>query len=239
MKAKDIANQLGSLAAATGSMPGNYDNGDIDNDLPEDLIEPDPIFVVEHEKVISEKEDKALKSVKQIVNSIVPAAYQNNPIIKDKISQDAEQLGQLYYQQDMNNIVIKTIMDTISKGDLSSKIFDSYTKLMSIAKDFNKQINDMQNQFRKYYIDTYRDLQTKEDEDIIASENGPHRQPITDDSKKEETAAITYEQTENIDRRETSTRDATIKIQDWKREQYRQMYSEKAKVDDAEEAEEI
>jgi len=29
-------------------------------------------------------------------------------------------------------------MDTISKGDTSAKLFDSYTKLMSIAKDFNK-----------------------------------------------------------------------------------------------------
>jgi len=58
----------------------------------------------------------------------------------------------------MNNVMIKTIMDTIAKGDTSAKLFDSYTKLMSIAKDLNKQINEMQNQFRKYYIDTYMDL---------------------------------------------------------------------------------
>jgi hypothetical protein len=38
----------------------------------------------------------------------------------------------------MNNVMIKVIMDTISKGDTSAKLFDSYTKLMSIAKDFNK-----------------------------------------------------------------------------------------------------
>jgi len=70
--------------------------------------------------------------------------------------------------------MIKTIMDTISKGDTTAKLFDSYTKLMSIAKDFNKQITEMQNQFRKYYIDTYLDLQHKEDEDLIAEGNNIH-----------------------------------------------------------------
>ena len=84
MKAKDIASQLGSLAAAASSQPGNYDANDIDTDIPDELQEPDPIFVVEHEEVMSADTAKALKSVKQIVNTIVPAAYQENPIIKDK-----------------------------------------------------------------------------------------------------------------------------------------------------------
>lgn len=168
MKAKDIASQLGSLAAATGNGYGyGYDSGNIDMDIPEELHDPDPLFTVEHEQIIDTNEIKAKASIKQIVNSIVPEAYQDNPVIKDKIEQDAQQLGQLYYQQSMNNVMIKTIMDTIAKGDTSAKLFDSYTKLMSIAKDLNKQINEMQNQFRKYYIDTYMDLQHKDDEDLI------------------------------------------------------------------------
>jgi hypothetical protein len=110
----------------------------------------------------------------------------------------------------MNNIIIKTIMDTIAKGDTTAKIFDSYTKLMSIAKDFNKQITELQNQFRKYYIDTYLDLQHKEDEDIIAEQNGTaNNKTLTNKSKQE----ITYiESEENINRRETSTKDSVLKV---------------------------
>lgn len=229
MKAKEIASQLGSLAAATASM-GSYDTTGIDTDIPEELQEPDPIFVVEHEKELTDNENKALRSVKQIVNTIVPKAYQDNPIIKDKVLQDADQLGQLYYQQSMNNVMIKVIMDTISKGDTSSKLFDSYTKLMSIAKDFNKQINEMQNQFRKYYIDTYLDLQHKDDEDLIAEENGVHHQHtlgVSNDNKPQE---VEYQPTDsNMDRRETSTKDTTLKMQEWKKEQYRKQFEEQQK----------
>lgn len=223
MKAKDIASQLGSLAAATSSM-GNYDTTDIDTDIPDELQEPDPIFVVSHDEILSNNEKKALKSVQHIVNTIVPKNYQNNPIIKDKISQDAEQLGQLYYQQHMNNIIIKTIMDTIAKGDTTAKLFDSYTRLMSIAKDFNKQINEMQNQFRKYYIDTYLDLQHKEDEDIIAEGNGVNKKSIKNDTQN--TLTVEYTEAENIDRRETSTKDSVLKIQDYKRELFKKQFEE-------------
>lgn len=221
MKAKDLASQLGNLAAATTSL-GNYNTTNIDTDIPAELQEPDPIFILEHDKILADNKNKALISVKQIVNTIVPENYQNNPIIKDKILQDAEQLGQLYYQQHMNNIIIKTIMDTIAKGDTTAKIFDSYTKLMSIAKDFNKQITELQNQFRKYYIDTYLDLQHKEDEDIIAEQNGTaNNKTLTNKSKQE----ITYiESEENINRRETSTKDSVLKVQDWKKELYKKEF---------------
>ena len=40
-------------------------------------------------------------------------------------------------------IMIKTIMDTIANGDTSAKLFDSYTRLMAMAKDFNKQITEL------------------------------------------------------------------------------------------------
>lgn len=222
MKAKDIASQLGNLAAATASM-GNYDTSDIDTDIPDELQEPDPIFVVSHDEILNNNEAKALKSVQHIVNTIVPKNYQDNPIIKDKISQDAEQLGQLYYQQHMNNIIIKTIMDTIAKGDTTAKLFDSYTRLMSIAKDFNKQINEMQNQFRKYYIDTYLDLQHKEDEDIIAEGNGVNKKAI---ANTQEPLQVTYNEVENIDRRETSTKDSVLKVQAYKRELFKKQYEE-------------
>lgn len=227
MKAKDLASQLGNLAATTGGIYG-YDNGDIDMDIPDELHDPDPLFTVEHEQIIDTNEIKAKKSIKQIVNTIVPDVYQENPIIKDKIEQDSQQLGQLYYQQSMNNVMIKTIMDTIAKGDTSAKLFDSYTKLMSIAKDLNKQINEMQNQFRKYYIDTYMDLQHKEDEDMIMQ--GEQRPAL---KAKDKPKMIPYqaanEESDELERREASTRESVLKVQDWKREMYKKKFEENKK----------
>ena len=99
---------------------------------------------------------------------------------------------------------------------------------MSIAKDFNKQITEMQNQFRKYYIDTYLDLQHKEDEDLIAEGNNIHNtNNITNKNTQQNT--IIYDNTENIDRRETSTRDSVLKIQEWKKEQFKKQYEESLK----------
>lgn len=222
MKAKDIASQLGNLAAATGN---GYNNNDIDMDIPAELQDPDPIFTVEHEQVMDTNEARAKLSIKQIVNTIVPEAYQQNPIIKDKIDQDAMQLGQLYYQQSMNNVMIKTIMDTIAKGDTSAKLFDSYTKLMSIAKDLNKQINEMQNQFRKYYIDTYMDLQHKDDEDLILQADMGNRQKQLP-AGKTSAKSLDYQEAsaEELERRETSTKDTVMKIQDWKKEQFKKKF---------------
>lgn len=222
MKAKDIASQLGNLAAATGN---GYNNNDIDMDIPAELQDPDPIFTVEHEQVMDTNEARAKLSIKQIVNTIVPEAYQQNPIIKDKIDQDAMQLGQLYYQQSMNNVMIKTIMDTIAKGDTSAKLFDSYTKLMSIAKDLNKQINEMQNQFRKYYIDTYMDLQHKDDEDLILQADMGNRQKQLPPGKTTAKSLDFQEASaEELERRETSTKDTVMKIQDWKKEQFKKKF---------------
>lgn len=222
MKAKDIASQLGNLAAATGN---GYNNNDIDMDIPAELQDPDPIFTVEHEQVMDTNEARAKLSIKQIVNTIVPEVYQQNPIIKDKIDQDAMQLGQLYYQQSMNNVMIKTIMDTIAKGDTSAKLFDSYTKLMSIAKDLNKQINEMQNQFRKYYIDTYMDLQHKDDEDLILQADMGNRQKQLP-AGKTTAKSLDYQEAsaEELERRETSTKDTVMKIQDWKKEQFKKKF---------------
>ena len=127
-------------------------------------------------------------------------------------------------------------MDTISKGDTSAKLFDSYTKLMSIAKDFNKQINEMQNQFRKYYIDTYLDLQHKEDEDLIAEDNGVNHK-LKPTITNQEPQQVTYEEVKqshnesNMDLRETSTKDTTLKVQDWKKEIYRKKFEESKKTE--------
>lgn len=228
MKAKDIATQLGGLVNTTNRMSGNYDTSGIDAEIPEELADPDPIFDIDHDIILTQSEAKAVRSVQLIVNTIVPTIYQGNPVIKDKILQDASQLGQLYYQQKMNNVMIKAIMDTIARGSIESRMFDTYTKLMSIAKDFNKQINEMQNQFRKYYIDTYMDLQHKEDEDLIL-EDGTNKQKSLNSEVKVKTLSSPNPEG-NLELRETSTKDTVLKIQEWKKDFYKNKQQEQGNI---------
>ena len=96
----------------------------------------------------------------------------------------------------------------------------------------------MQNQFRKYYIDTYLDLQHKNDEDLIAEENSISPNARLTNNTRPAPQAVEYQpadNSENLERRETSTRDTVIKVQDWKKEQYRKQFlKEQNKKEDGE-----
>lgn len=74
---------------------------------------------------------------------------------------DAEQLGMLYYQQKINNITIKNAMNRLAIGDTQVRLYEVIDKLQKRASDLSQQITETQNQFRKYYIDSYLDLEEK------------------------------------------------------------------------------
>ena len=93
----------------------------------------------------------------------------------NKMKLDAYQLGNLYYQQKINNTAIKTAMDVIAKGDTQPRMFDIIDKLQKRAGDLTDQIIELQNQFRKYYIDTYLDMKSKEDIDF--ENTAPKKRP--------------------------------------------------------------
>ena len=96
-------------------------------------------------------------------------------MIMNKMKLDAYQLGNLYYQQKINNTAIQTAMDVIAKGDTQPRMFDIIDKLQKRAGDLTDQIIELQNQFRKYYIDTYLDMKSKEDIDF--ENTAPKKRP--------------------------------------------------------------
>ena len=96
-------------------------------------------------------------------------------MILNKMKLDAYQLGNLYYQQRINNTAIQTAMDVIAKGDTQPRMFDIIDKLQKRAGDLTDQIIELQNQFRKYYIDTYLDMKSKEDIDF--ENTAPKKRP--------------------------------------------------------------
>lgn len=160
MKQKDISQQLGSLITQTQNMYGGNDFND--DAIPSELQEPDPIFEVDYDDEQSIAQKRAMKTVEQIVGSVMPKDYQTDSMIKDKMDLDATQLGMLYYQQKMNNIMMQTSIDAVAKGDLSPRMFEVYEKLSKRGAELSKQITETQNQFRKYYIDTFQDIEEKQ-----------------------------------------------------------------------------
>lgn len=231
MKQADIANQFGNMIANVTGTPqqsgfsGGFGiNGGnqvaVGGDFPSELEDDAPIFTVDHNDEDTKCKKKALLSVVQIVNSIVPKKYQEDEIIKDKMVLDSEQLGELYYQQHMNKVMQQALMGVVAKGDTNNKNFDSFTKMQDQAKQIAKQITELQNEFRKYYIDTYLDMQQKEQSDVeettaVASLEGGDTKKLnasTEQPKKDDGV---------IENRFVSTKDSTKYLQELKKQKFK------------------
>ena len=61
----------------------------------------------------------------------------------------------------MNNITIRNAMNQLASGDTQVRLYEVIDKLQKRASDLSQQITETQNQFRKYYIDSYLDLEEK------------------------------------------------------------------------------
>ena len=159
MKQSDISQQLGSLIGQTS---GIYNTVGADVSIPSELQEPDPIFEINYGDELTQSRNEAFQTVGFIIKSVIPERYQDNDMILNQQKLDAIQMGNLYYQQKINNIALQTAMDTLAKGDTQPRMFEVIDKLQKRAADITDQIIQMQNQFRKYYIDCYLDLESKE-----------------------------------------------------------------------------
>lgn len=169
MKAKDLSQQLSGLIGSTsnGGFGTAHSQGGMsyEDSIPEELQDPEPIFEMNYKSEQRQAIKKAKDSITIIVKEVVPETLQNSPLIKDKINQDAEQLGNLYYQYKKKEVVHQALMDTIARGETESKRFDAFEKMSKSLEELGEKITNMQNQFRKYYIDTYLDMQHKDEED--------------------------------------------------------------------------
>ena len=189
MKQQDISQQLGSLITQTS---GIYNNVAADEAIPSELKEPDPLFEINHKDEQSVTRAEALETMKYIVGSVVPEQYINEPIIQNKMKLDAVQLGQLYYQQKMNNITLQTAMDVLAKGDTQPRMFEVIEKLQKRASDLSELITETQNQFRKYYIDTYMDVEVKKRADEAEHDllTGPPKEKVKEIAASKESVTM-------------------------------------------------
>lgn len=176
-----------STPASSGFGSGNID---IDDSIPTNMLNPEPAFNINYKATQKQCIKKAKEQLLKMIKEIIPTILQNSGMILDKVEQDAEQLGNLYYEYTKTDKVIQANMNAISRGEISPRLFEVYAKLSKQQSDLATQITNTQNTMRKNYIDTYLDLQQKDDVD---------EQIASIPNKKEETKALEYYTVNNND----------------------------------------
>lgn len=129
--------------------------------LPEELEEPEPLFVIDYKKEMREAMKKARRSIKTMIKTIIPSEYLDDPYIIDKIEQDAETLGRLYYQQKIVEKVEEANVNAIGNGNLSARLFETFNMTAKSHSDLAKQISDAHTTIRRSYIDVILDVKAK------------------------------------------------------------------------------
>ena len=182
MNQKDLSQQLGSMVA--GQVRGSTGSDDC---LPSELTTA-PTFEVEHESEIEKARKEAKKTIGYIVDAVVPEEYKNHPSIKNQIEVDAIQLGLVLYNQNMNNIMIENTMTSISTGNDNPRMYEVTEKFFKRSSELVTQITEMCAQYRKYYIDTYLDIESKK-----AADETEHEELHLIESKEDENKVLGVE----------------------------------------------
>lgn len=189
-QSKALGNLITAINGASTPAPVSSGFGstniDIDDSIPTNMLSPDPVFKLNFKSSQKQCVKKAKDQLLKIVKEVVPSILQNSTMILDKIEQDAEQLGNMYYESLKTEKVIQANMDALGRGEISPRLFEVYAKLSKQQSDLAQQIVNVQNAMRKNYIDTYLDLQQKDEaEESIA---------ITAETKKQQALAPAEEQ---------------------------------------------
>jgi len=179
-----------TFSSGFGSMPPGY--GIDDDSIPGNMLEPEPIFDMNYKSIRKQCIKKAKEQLMIIVREVVPQCMQDSAIINDKITQDSEQLGALYYEYEKTDKMIQAVMETVARGEVSPRMFDVYQRLSAEQSKLSSKITETQNTMRKYYIDTCMDIQQKEDID-----DSPKMKALGDAEDSEESEE-TYNAASNV-----------------------------------------
>lgn len=216
MKLKEESKVVESLVTQAPSVP----TGSILDPIPYELEDPEPVFTVDYGKEMKIAIRKARTSIKTMLKSSIPSNYLEDDYIKDKIDQDAESLGRLYYQQRIIELVEQANVDAIGNGNISARLIEVFNQTAKSLSDIADQINKMQISLRKAYIDIVLDLKYKaqEEEAIkIGVEGGSSTKAIED--KKDEYSNVFV-----------GTKDMIKELANAKKQEYKQNYQDVEEV---------
>lgn len=153
MKIKEQAKELQELLNAANIKVSNEDisGSEVVDDIPDEL-EPEPIFDINYDKCKRDFIKKARNSIKKIVRVVITDPNMiDYSFISDKIDQDADQLGFLYYQQRLHELIQQANMESIRTGNVSPRMIEVFTTVGKNLMDITKQIADFQISIKDNY----------------------------------------------------------------------------------------
>lgn len=216
MKIKEESKAVENLLMAAPAVPP-----EITDQVPFELEDPEPVFTVDYVKEMKSALKKARNSIKTMLKSSIPSNYLDDEYIKDKIEQDAESLGRLYYQQRIIEIVEQANVDAIGSGNISARLIEVFNQTAKSLSDIADQINKMQVSLRKAYIDIVLDLKYKAQEEEASKmslECGTSSKAMIEEKKYDYSNVF------------VGTKDMIKSLADAKKQEHKQNYQEAEEI---------
>ena len=111
---------------------------------------------------------KARKTLNNIVRHIIPEEMLEDEYIKDKMEQDIDTLSGLYYQLELNNVMQRSIVENVSRGNTMPRMYEVFTGMTDRMEAINKQIVSTEQQIRRTYLDLKIEIRERKNENIAA-----------------------------------------------------------------------
>lgn len=150
MNIKDNKAELEKILNLTNTdipLPGTGGSG-MDDDLPE----PEPLFDIDYNKEDRKYRRKARRTVTRLIQHMIPTEYFEEDYIKDKMEQDIDTLANLYWQYEMNKVMIKANMEGTRIGGGSPRMYETFVQLSKNMNEINKQILQTETVIRQTYV---------------------------------------------------------------------------------------
>lgn len=137
-------------------------------------LEPERLFEFDYDSMRKSLRKKARKTIQNLTKHILTDQMLESEYVKDKIEQDIESLTDLYMQVESNNIMQRSILDTVSRGNTMPRMYEVFGQLTDKIQAINKQILATEAQIRKTYIDLKFEIKDKETELIEMAQKDPN-----------------------------------------------------------------
>ena len=171
------------------------------------------IFEFDYDALKKSLKKKARKTVVNITKHILPEELLNEEYIKDKMEQDIDTFTDLYMQVESNNMMQRSILDTVSRGNTMPRMYEVFAQLTDKIQAVNKQIVATEQQLRKTYLDLKFEIKDKESEMLDRTQQ---QQLTTSQDVQEDKSKIITSSTQLIQMAKQMHKDKIMKAKETK-----------------------
>lgn len=182
-KIKEDARDLDALLYGKQS-PEQITNNNIpqpkESDVIDEVGEIQPVFEFDYTSEKADLRKQAKKTIYAMANHILTSDVMDDDYIKDKIEQDINGLTELMWQRRANELIQIALMNIISKGNTTPRLFDNYSSISDKIHENNKQILATEDNLRKTYLDLKYEVQRKREEESNIPLQGEQKKVLSE-----------------------------------------------------------